>query len=198
MAFLRWFPLLMLAGCYAPKLDGKFACGVDGSCPSGLSCVVGVCRDSTDGGTLADAATVNNAAPADAATPTDFAINDNGGKKDGGKGNGDWETKSDAMATPKTDAITVCHPAACGAGVCGDLADGCGGSIDCGDCQGGQVCGSTTASVCGPAPACTTATTCNGQKAHCGTVPDGCGGILDCGTCPNGKPCGEKKPNSCG
>ncbi len=65
---------------------------------------------------------------------------------------------------------------------CGSVPDGCGGTLDCGTCTGGQVCGAVTANVCG---ACTPKT-CTQLGAACGVVGDGCGGTVDCGACTGG------------
>jgi hypothetical protein len=75
-----------------------------------------------------------------------------------------------------------CQPIKCTAGMCGVIANGCGGSIDCGKC---------------PPPACVP-TTCVAQNAACGSIGDGCGKLLDCGTCPKGQVCGIDAPNQCG
>ncbi|MEO6952151.1 MAG: hypothetical protein ABI321_10080 [Polyangia bacterium] len=173
MALLRWCSILLLAGCFSPGLDGKFSCASDGTCPPGLSCIAGLCGD--DAGPTADASTV-----ADAARPTD---------------SGQLPVADAAIA--KTDASSSCQPASCAQGACGNESDGCGGTLICGDCPSGQVCGGVSPNVCNADPPCVP-TTCQALKAHCGSVSDGCGKVLDCGVCPNGKSCGEKKPNMCG
>ena len=70
---------------------------------------------------------------------------------------------------------------------CGDLDDGCGGTLHCGDtCAGGETCGGGgTPNVCGCTP-----TTCATAGANCGTIPDGCGGTLTCGECGAPDTCG--------
>lgn len=200
MALLRALPLLLLVGCFAPQLDGKFACGKGDACPAGLSCIHDVCRQSvakgpgvdasTDGATAA-ATTADAATAGDAATRTDAATTVDAGE-DSKK---DAATESDA-ATAKTDASQSCQPASCGQGACGTLADGCGATLACGGCPSGQLCGAVQANTCS-APPCAPSN-CQQEKAHCGQVSDGCGKVLDCGACPNGKPCGQKKPNQCG
>jgi hypothetical protein len=75
-----------------------------------------------------------------------------------------------------------CVPIKCTTGVCGVVANGCGGTIDCGKC---------------PPPVCK-ATTCAVQNAACGSIGDGCGALLDCGKCPAGMVCGIDAPNQCG
>ena len=46
-----------------------------------------------------------------------------------------------------------CTPASCEAlgKSCGVVADGCGGTVDCGSCSDGAVCGIVSANVCTPA-----------------------------------------------
>ena len=151
-----------------------------------------------------DASTVDGSPPSDAATTTDAAVSadaavtadaatpvdaDKDPKKDAGSG-------SDA-STAQTDASNSCQPTSCGQGTCGTLADGCGGTIACGACPNGQLCGVVQANLCSSVTSCVP-TTCQQEKAHCGSISDGCGKVLDCGPCPNGKPCGQKKPNMCG
>src|SRR5262245_55787156 len=78
---------------------------------------------------------------------------------------------------------------------CGMIADGCGGTLDCGTCTLPQTCGgSGTPNVCGCSP-----TTCAAEGANCGMIADGCGGTLDCGTCTLPRTCGGSgTPNVCG
>ena len=60
---------------------------------------------------------------------------------------------------------------------CGTIADGCGGTLDCGNCIVPNTCGGgSIANVCG-----CTVTTCAAQGVTCGTIPDGCNGTLNCG-----------------
>jgi hypothetical protein len=82
---------------------------------------------------------------------------------------------------------------------CGNIGDGCGRVLACGDCPAGQMCGAAgTANVCAPTPGscnpltCTTAT-----GKYCGTIGDGCGRSLPCGDCPTGQACGAAAPNVC-
>ena len=82
---------------------------------------------------------------------------------------------------------------------CGLVADGCGGTINCGTCTQPDTCGGGGApNVCGR-PMCTPKTlqqACSGLS--CGWVSDGCGGAVNCGTCSNGGVCGGAGPNQCG
>ncbi|WPB82345.1 Ig-like domain-containing protein [Archangium violaceum] len=83
------------------------------------------------------------------------------------------------------DDGSACEPATCAASgaVCGSISDGCGGTLECGACPGGQICSaSNTCEVCVP-------TTCESQGRVCGSSSDGCGGTLECGTCSDGLSC---------
>ncbi len=72
---------------------------------------------------------------------------------------------------------------------CGDIGDGCGGLLHCGDCADGQTCGGGGVSgQCG-APACVPKS-CSDQGINCGSAGDGCGKSLDCGTCSGNDTCG--------
>lgn len=92
--------------------------------------------------------------------------------------------------------ITTCGPTQCGI-----IADGCGGTLDCGmgNCTSGQICGgSGTPNVCGK-PACTPITFCPAGM-NCGSIADGCGGTVTCGgACTPPQICGGGgQPNVCG
>lgn len=95
--------------------------------------------------------------------------------------------------TDATDrAQAACKPLTCAeAGAqCGNLPDGCGGSVQCGGCIGPTVCRlQGTAFRCVPAEPCVPLT-CAALGATCGTPDDGCGGTLDCGGCAEGESCG--------
>ncbi len=68
---------------------------------------------------------------------------------------------------------SACVPLAdaCGVAVCGNVDDGCGHPVKCGDCQGTSVCKS--GACCYPSMAA-----CNGV---CNVdMPDGCGGMIHC------------------
>jgi hypothetical protein len=83
----------------------------------------------------------------------------------------------------------VCTKQQCVPGECGPIADGCGGSIDCGNCPAGQQCGLGGPSKCGGA---CTPETCADQGIQCGPAGDGCGNLISggCGDCPPGQTCG--------
>jgi len=78
---------------------------------------------------------------------------------------------------------------------CDIIPDGCGGTLDCGECSGTEVCGRETPNVCAPC----TPTPCEAQGKDCDTIPDGCGRTLSCGQCDDGETCGGGgTPNVCG
>ncbi len=78
---------------------------------------------------------------------------------------------------------------------CGSLPDGCDGSIECGGCPAGAICGANGQNfVCGCEE-----NTCSsyGSGAECGAVPTRCGGEVQaifCGNClRDGEVCSENK-----
>jgi hypothetical protein len=84
---------------------------------------------------------------------------------------------------------------------CGPIADGCGGTINCGTCASNQVCGGGGVdNVCHPACVPKTfAQACTNAGKNCGPIADGCGGLIDCGTCQFPASCGGGGvPNKCG
>ncbi len=94
--------------------------------------------------------------------------------------------------------ITTCGPKQCGI-----IANGCGGTFDCGmsKCAPGEVCGGAgDANVCDQPP-CTPITFCPAGM-NCGSIADGCGGTFDCGppnACTPPAICGGGgQPNVCG
>jgi hypothetical protein len=76
-----------------------------------------------------------------------------------------------------------CLPSTCAdvGAACGVVADGCGGTLACGDCGAGQACSAQHVCVCAPSGAC-------GVRV-CGVVQDGCGGTIPCGSCASGLEC---------
>jgi hypothetical protein len=78
---------------------------------------------------------------------------------------------------------------------CGDISNGCSGTIHCGDCTLPETCGGGgVENVCGCKP-----TTCDALGKHCGMASDGCGHMLDCGSCTAPETCGGGiDPSSCG
>jgi len=82
---------------------------------------------------------------------------------------------------------------------CGPIGDGCGGIIECGDCDGLETCGGGgEPSVCGGSSGCIPQT-CEDVGADCGPIGDGCGGSIDsCGECSGTDVCGGGGPSVCG
>jgi N-acetylneuraminic acid mutarotase len=98
------------------------------------------------------------------------------------------------------DTIPACVPKTCAElGLnCGTVGNGCGGTVSCGTCPTGQVCGwGSTPNVCAVPLACVP-TTCAAQGLSCGPAGNGCGGSLNCGTCPSPQVCGGGGPGMCG
>lgn len=87
------------------------------------------------------------------------------------------------------DAGRVCAPRDCASlGLnCGEVDDGKGGCLDCGQCRSPNRCGEGgRANVCGCNPV-----TCASREANCGSILEYCSGVMiDCGTC--------SAPNICG
>jgi hypothetical protein len=97
-------------------------------------------------------------------------------------------------ALPAADAAAclrvTCTPA--GGQYCGDIGDGCSGTLSCGDCPAGSSCGGGgVPHLCGqPAdPACQPIACDQPGGRLCGRVGDGCGRPLECGDCPGGTAC---------
>jgi hypothetical protein len=96
----------------------------------------------------------------------------------------------------------ACQPTTCEAlgKNCGQVADDCGGLLDCGTCADGSSCGIVTANVCTVLEdLCVPALpsdVCAGKE--CGAEGDGCGGTVSCGTCPDGEACGIGQAFQCG
>ncbi|HEY0707157.1 MAG TPA: hypothetical protein VGG33_10180, partial [Polyangia bacterium] len=111
----------------------------------------------------------------------------------GGGGTANVCAKTDPNCVPITCAQT-------GGKYCGKIGNGCGGTLDCGDCAAGQTCGANSPQVCGVADAnCKPITCAQTGGRYCGKVGDGCGKELDCGECIAGTTCGGAgTPNVCG
>lgn len=70
---------------------------------------------------------------------------------------------------------------------CGELVNGCGSTVSCGDCIPPQFCGGGgVANRCG---GWCVPQTCISLGAQCGDLDDGCGRPLHCGDCPPGQTC---------
>jgi hypothetical protein len=117
-----------------------------------------------------------------------------------GYGNGDGGGIIDAPADDdgggSRDGAVVKNDANCGlrtcasAGAnCGPIGDGCGGTLQCGDCTAPETCGGGGPSVCGGTGGCV-ARMCTDVGATCGPVGDGCGNLLQCGDCTAPETCG--------
>ncbi len=83
---------------------------------------------------------------------------------------------------------------------CGPAEDGCGGLIQCGECDAGARCGilehnvcTALNTICKPA---SKAVAC--EDKECGVTGDGCGGVVDCGACDSGEACGLTETHVCG
>jgi hypothetical protein len=97
----------------------------------------------------------------------------------------------------------ACTPLTCGAqGIaCGPAGDGCGGTLQCGTCSGGQTCGGGgVPGQCGqPDGGSCSPVTCGQLHLSCGPAGDGCGNVIQCGPCPMGQTCGGGgAPGVCG
>ncbi len=80
------------------------------------------------------------------------------------------------------NACHCCEPTTCGAqgAACGWVADGCGGSLDCGGCPEGWACNAQHQCEC-------VAVVIN--PPSCGPYQDSCGNPRDAGGCPDGFSC---------
>ena len=77
-----------------------------------------------------------------------------------------------------------CYPNSCEGVDCGEIYDGCGGTLDCGDCSEGEVC--NAAGKCVSQDTCSD--TCDSLGYDCGTQ-EICGEYEDCGSCSEGEVC---------
>lgn len=125
--------------------------------------------------------------PGNVSTPPEQIAESGGGGGGGAVGTGDGDSDN-------------CIPITCAAAAknCGALADGCGGTLDCGTCPSGETCGAGgSANVCGVGVC--TPTTCAVEQKNCGMISDGCSGVLECGTCNQPDFCGGTgAKNVCG
>ncbi|HEX9294704.1 MAG TPA: hypothetical protein VF881_02685, partial [Polyangiaceae bacterium] len=114
-------------------------------------------------------------------------------RADGGKGDSAPSVIGlpDGQIPPADVSHGNCKPIACSteAGTyCGQIGDGCGGTLDCGSCQGGRVCVSNVCSM--PVDGCVPLTCLQVGGTYCGRIGDGCGRLLDCGNCASPLECG--------
>lgn len=104
-------------------------------------------------------------------------------------------------AAPDSGLCDVVSCLQAGFRYCGLVGDGCGGTLDCGECPGpSMICGGGgIRGVCAARePACQPLTCTNATARYCGVIGDGCGGSLDCGLCAEGDVCGAAIPHMCG
>jgi len=78
---------------------------------------------------------------------------------------------------------------------CGVVGDGCGATLDCGQCTTlGESCGGAgIPNHCDPGTGGCTPTTCDAHNVECGATSNGCGGLLDCGGCAVDQSCVKGK-----
>lgn len=106
-----------------------------------------------------------------------------------------------------SESNQCCSPESCSTlqVECGSHSDGCGGTLECGDCSVGScssdgqctgcpydACGGTCCEqgqVCDAQGACCTPQDCNGIGVGCGVHQDGCGNEILCGTCETDSYC---------
>ncbi len=125
-----------------------------------------------------------------------------GGSSKGGDGDDDGGPGDEIDAGGGgTDAGEGCGLVTCesAGATCGPIGDGCGGIIECGDCDAPETCGGGgTPSVCGGDSGCVPQD-CDDVGAECGPIGDGCGdSIASCGECDDGEACGGGGPSICG
>jgi hypothetical protein len=80
--------------------------------------------------------------------------------------------------------VAFCTPSTCGQNgwQCGTGDDGCGGQLQCGDCNGGACDQNSHSCSCVPAKTCTS------LRYACGSFNDSCGAIEVCGPQPSPDP----------
>jgi hypothetical protein len=101
-------------------------------------------------------------------------------ERDDGGDLGALSTSDSAIATDACVPLT-CQDPACYPAYCGDIGDGCGGTLHCGACPFGSSCkgGQCFADECQPIT-CHNAT----PFSYCGVIGNGCGETLHC-ACPD-------------
>ncbi len=178
------------------KVCGDDGCGGScGGCAAGELCDVGQCVP--DGGTGSGEGNCAGVTAWDANTPwTSYTVSDlrtDGGRlwtctnvayciyePSGANGHWGWQDQGEC-----DDGDPQCTPTTCAAAgaTCGSIADGCGGTLNCGSCAPGHSCvANQCEAICAPA-------SCASLGASCGTPVDGCGGTLNCGSCGAGELC---------
>jgi hypothetical protein len=156
-------------------------CGVDGLCKGDASCVPTTCDNGTEFnycGTVGDGCggALRCSTNCGTGKACDLASN---------------VCKGDASCVPRTSCITGTDY-----NYCGQIGDGCGGSLNCNtDCGAGKVC-DTSRGLCKADASCVPRTVCtNGTDFnYCGRIGDGCGSSVSCSTdCGTGKVCDTSK-----
>ncbi len=118
------------------------------------------------------------------------------GCDDGSDGDGDTDTDTDSDTDTDADG-DACEAAGAN---CGDVDDGSGGAVFCGECTAPDICGGGGANRCGEM-ACVPVG-CDDVGAVCGDIDDGCEGTASCGGCDDGFDCRgnlciEEEPTEC-
>jgi hypothetical protein len=151
MPHSRAIPVLALALAACPADQDPTTAGASGS-------------GTTDTGAQSPGSTTTGEPPTTSLTPTDPTDPTTG---PGTSPNPTTAPTGDPTGAPTGDPTgdpTGCTPTDCASAgaVCGDLADGCGGTLQCGTCPGDQVCGNGVApnqcgaAACKPAEQATT------------------------------------------
>ncbi len=170
------------------------SCGtIDDGCGNQINC--GAC---TTPGALCQANACSCSAPSPATACTMAGATC--GFLDDGCGNAiDCDAVTGGCTGGKHCRANHCHNGGCGIlshnqactmhGIqCGEVTDGCDGTLQCGLCGAGTEC---IAGHCA-AESCTVKTmgqACGGSGVNCGAVSDGCSGQINCGTCAPGQEC---------
>ena len=101
-----------------------------------------------------------------------------------------WSSQAAALevSTPAWIPPGGCMPATCESlgQQCGQPGDGCGGTLNCGGCEGNELCDSGACVeelMTTPPPAACVPDTCEGLGIECGVRSDGCGDYVACGGC---------------
>ena len=95
-------------------------------------------------------------------------------------------------AGPAADAARCPPSESCTRGdwqYCGDIGDGCGGTLHCGTCSSGSWCVGNVCRSEGPLDAGALLSCSVPGGTYCGDIGNGVGGKLECGSCPTGWTC---------
>ncbi len=182
--------LINCGGCTAPETCGGG--GEPSRCGGSAACVPKTCKDlKADCGMQADGCGgVLNCWP---------------DSKEKCAGTGEQCVDGECSVPGGSCTPLTCDDYDANAGICGEVPDGCGETIDCGfDCASDEICGAQEPGKCGTAMC--EPITCEEALAslpdnYCGFVSDGCGGeIENCAdACTGGETCGGGgTPDVCG